>query len=60
MNENFLNLELSEKTDEFIDSRILSFRLNMDALMILKSNNDLDIFYEQFKKEFNELLNNVK
>lgn len=57
MNEDILKLELSEKTDEFIDKRTLSFELNMDVLLTLKSNNELEIFFEQFKKEFNQLLN---
>lgn len=60
MNEEFLKLELSEKTDEFADRRTLSFELNMDALLALKSNNELEIFFEQFKKEFNKLLDNIK
>ncbi|MFA5067454.1 MAG: hypothetical protein WC466_05380 [Candidatus Izemoplasmatales bacterium] len=57
INEDILKLELSEKTDEFIDKRTLSFELNMDVLLTLKSNNELEIFFEQFKKEFNQLLN---
>ena len=58
MNEENLKLELSEKTDEFVDKRTLSFELNMDVLLALKSNNGLEIFFEQFKKEFNQLLEN--
>jgi hypothetical protein len=59
MNEDFLKLELSEKTDEFVDIRTLSVKLNMDILFSLKSINEMEMFFEQFKKEFNELLNNV-
>lgn len=59
-NEQILNLELSDNTHDFFDTRTLSFELNMDVLLALKSNNELDIFFEQFKKEFNQLLENVE
>lgn len=59
MSEEILKLKLSDKTDEFIDKRILSIELNIDVLLALKKCNEMEIFFDEFKKEFNKIIENI-
>lgn len=59
MSKEMLKLKLSDKTDEFIDKRILSIELNIDVLLALKQCNEMEIFFDEFEKEFNKIIENI-